>query len=255
MRCKSLSPPRRALIAAGLVWLAAAPAALAADVQAAVAANFTEPARDIAAAFKARTGNEVTLSFGSSGQFYAQISQGAPFEVFLSADAERPARAESDGLAVQGSRFTYAVGRLALYSRDPGLVDGRGKVLAQGRFDKLAVADPATAPYGAAAVQTLQALGLYPKLKSRLVRGANITQAFQFAQSGAAELGFVAMSQVAGRQGGSRWIVPERLHRPIAQQAVLLDPGRDDPAARAFLAFLKGPEAKRIIRRYGYGTP
>jgi molybdate transport system substrate-binding protein len=242
---------------AGLVaaLLAAAGTAQARQVQVAVAANFTEPAKQIAAAFKARTGDEASLSFGSSGQFYAQISQGAPFEVLLSADAERPEKAEAEGLAVKGSRFTYAVGRLVLDSRDPHLVDAKGRVLAEGTFHKLAIADPATAPYGAAAVQTLQRLGLYPKLKDRLVRGTSITQAYQFVQSGSAELGFVALSQVVGRPGGSTWVVPETLHQPIAQQAVLLDPGEDDPAARAFLAFLKGPEAKRIIQRYGYGTP
>lgn len=241
-----------ALLGVVLVVLGGASGAGAREVNAAVAANFTEPAKEIAAAFQARTGDEVKLSFGSSGQFYAQISQGAPFEVFLSADEERPAKAEAEGLAVKGSRFTYAVGQLVLYSRTAGLVDARGAVLKSGRFDKLAIADPAAAPYGAAAMETLARLGLLPAVRAKIVQGASITQAFQFVQTGAAELGFVALSQVIGEPGGSRWIVPERLHRPILQQAVLLKTGEDDAAARAFLKFLQGPQARRIIARYGY---
>jgi molybdate transport system substrate-binding protein len=226
--------------------------AQAADVQVAVAANFAGPAREIAAGFQRSTGHKAVLSVGSSGQFFAQIAHGAPYEVFLSADAERPRRAEAEGFAVPGTRFAYAVGRLVLYSRDPGLVDGRGAVLRAGRFDKLAIADPAAAPYGAAAVQALTRLKLYDALKSKLVRGASIGQAFGFVQSGAADLGFVALSQVIGEKGGSRWLVPDALHAPIEQDAVLLKPGAEDPAARAFLAYLKGPEARAVIRRYGY---
>jgi len=217
-----------------------------------VAANFTEPAKEIAAAFKARTGHTATLSFGSSGQFYAQMSKGAPFEVFLSADAERPAKAEQDGLAVSGTRFTYALGRLVLYSRTPGLVDATGAVLKSGGFAKLAIADPTAAPYGTAAVQTLTRLGLYDALKPKIVMGASIAQAYQFVDSGAAELGFVALSQVIDIKGGSRWQVPAADHAPIDQQAVLLKTGQDNPAAKAFLAFLKGPQAVAIIRKYGY---
>lgn len=226
--------------------------AQAADVQVAVAANFAEPAREIAAGFQRSTGHKAVLSVGSSGQFFAQIAHGAPYEVFLSADAERPRRAEAEGFAVPGTRFAYAVGRLVLYSRDPGLVDGRGAVLRAERFDKLAIADPAAAPYGAAAVQALTRLKLYDALKPKLVRGASIGQAFGFVQSGAADLGFVALSQVIGEKGGSRWLVPDALHAPIEQDAVLLKPGAEDPAARAFLAYLKGPEARAVIRRYGY---
>jgi molybdate transport system substrate-binding protein len=224
----------------------------AAEVQVAVAANFTEPAKEIARRFKARTGHAATLSFGASGQFYAQIANGAPFQVLLSADAERPRRAEAEGLAVAGSRFTYATGRLVLYSRSPRLVDPRGAVLARGRFDKLALADPKAAPYGVAALETLRSLGLHERLSPRIVQGASITQAYQFVQTGAAELGFVALSQVANAPGGSRWIVPENLHAPIDQQAVLLKTGAGNPAAIAFLQFLKSPEARAIIRRYGY---
>ena len=228
--------------------------ACAAQVQVAVAANFARPAQEIAAAFEARTHDHLALSFGSSGQFYTQIAHGAPFEVFLSADSERPAQAEKEGLAVPRTRFTYAIGRLVLFSRTAGLVDGGGAVLRSARFQKLALPDPALAPYGAAAVQTMTSLGVYDRLKPKLVTGTSINQAFQFVQSGAAELGFVAQSQVLGEAGGSRWLVPQADHAPIEQQAVLLKTGEADRAARAFLAFLKGPEARRIIRRFGYGT-
>jgi molybdate transport system substrate-binding protein len=238
-----------------LALLLAPVAARAGQAQVAVAANFAEPAREIAARFKARTGHDAVLTFGSSGQFYAQIANGAPFEVFLSADAERPRRAEAEGLAVAGSRFTYARGRLVLWSPDPRLVDGRGQVLASGRFARLSIADPKLAPYGAAAVETLRKAGVYERMKGKLVLGTSVTQAFQFVKSGAAELGFVALSQVASERGGSRWVVPAADHAPIEQQAVLLKRGAGDPAARAFLAFLKGPEARAIVRRYGYEAP
>lgn len=245
---------RRSIVTglAALVLMAAAAPALAAQTRVAVAANFTEPAREIARRFKARTGHEAALSFGSSGQIFTQIANGAPFEVFLSADAERPRKAEADGLAVAGTRFTYAAGRLVLWSRTPGLVDGRGAVLRSGKFEKLAIADPKAAPYGRAAVETLRRLGLYDALSPRLVTGTSITQAYQFTDTGAAEVGFVALSQVIGHRQGSRWIVPAASHTPIEQQAVLLKTGAANPAARAFLTFLKGAEAKAIIRRYGY---
>lgn len=242
------------LLIAALPLLCAAPA-LAADLQVAVAANFTEPAKAIAAAFTARTGAHLALSFGSSGQFYTQIAQGAPFEVLLSADADRPVRIEREGLGVAGTRFTYAVGQLVLWSRTPGLVDGQGAVLAKGDFHALAIADPALAPYGAAAMQTLNKLGLLGRVEARIVKGSSITQAYQFTQTGAAELGFVALSQVINEPGGSRWIVPATDYAPIEQQAILLKPGADDPAAKAFLAFLKGPEGLAVIRRYGYQAP
>lgn len=246
---------RRPLVAAVLVavgLLAAPAAAAAAQVKVAVAANFTEPAREIAGRFAARTGHQAVLSSGSSGQFFAQVSQGAPFEVFLSADVERPQRAEASGLAVPGTRFTYATGRLVLWSRTPGLVDGRGAVLSRGGFQKLAIADPKTAPYGLAAVETLRSLGLEDRLRSRLVTGASITQTYQFVDTGAAEVGFVALSQVINHKHGSRWLAPASRHTPIDQQAVLLKTGAANPAARAFMDFLKTPEAKAIIRRYGY---
>jgi molybdate transport system substrate-binding protein len=238
------------VLGAGL--LMGAGAAPAAETQVAVAANFTEPAKAIASAFKAKTGHTAVLSFGSSGQFYAQMARGAPFEVFLSADPERPKKAEQDGLGVAGSRFTYATGRLVLYSKTPGLVDSRGAVLRSGRFDKLAIADPIAAPYGAAAVEAINKLGLYSTLKPKLVLGTSITQAYQFVDTGAAELGFVAYSQVINVHGGSRWLVPAADHASIDQQAILLRTGQDNPAANAFIGFLKTPAAKAIIRRYGY---
>jgi molybdate transport system substrate-binding protein len=235
-----------------LCLLLVAPPALAAETRVAVAANFTEPAKEIAARFKARTGHEASLSFGSSGQFYTQIANGAPYEVFLSADRERPEKAEAGGLAVVGSRFTYAVGRLVLYSKTPGLVDARGAVLASGRFEKIAIADPRTAPYGVAAVETMKKRRMYGVLQPKIVQGASIGQAYQFVETGAAEVGFVALSQVAGRKDGSRWVVPASEHTPIDQQALLLKTGANSAAARAFMSFLKGAEAKAIIRKYGY---
>lgn len=243
------------LFVATLAGLAAATVALAGETKVAVAANFAEPAKVIAARFKVRTGHEATLSFGSSGQFYAQIANGAPFEVFLSADRARPEKAEADGLAVEGSRFTYAVGRLVLFSRTPGRVDARGEVLTSGRFQKIAIADPQTAPYGAAAMEAMKTLGVLDTLRPRLVRGNSIAQAYQFVDTGAAELGFVALSQVAAVKGGSRWIVPAATHGPIDQQAVLLKAGAANPAARAFMSFLRGPEARAIVRQYGYEVP
>ncbi|HEX2800599.1 MAG TPA: molybdate ABC transporter substrate-binding protein [Phenylobacterium sp.] len=230
-------------------------AALAAETQVAVAANFTEPARRIATAFKAATGHTAILSFGSSGQFYAQMARGAPYEVLLSADADRPKKAEQEGLGVAGTRFTYAIGRIVLYSKTPGLAVDGGKVLRSGRFQKLSIADPIAAPYGVAAIATLRKLGVYGPVKPKIVMGSSITQAFQFVDTGAAELGFVALSQVIDTPGGSRWLAPAADHPPIDQQAILLKPGQNNPAARAFLAFLKSPPAIAIIKKYGYETP
>lgn len=226
--------------------------AFSAETQVAVAANFAEPAKAIAEAFHQKTGDTAVLSIGASGVFYAQIAHGAPFDVFLSADAERPVKAEQAHLAVPGTRFTYAIGQLVLYSTKPGLVDAKGAVLRSGRFNKLAIADPAVAPYGVAAGETLNRLGLYAALAPKLVKGSSLTQAYQFVATGAAELGFVALSQVMNQPGGSRWLVPARLHAPIDQQAVLLNPGAQSHAARAFMDFLKSAQARSIIKRYGY---
>lgn len=228
--------------------------AIAADTQVAVAANFTQPAREIATAFAKATGHNAILSFGSSGAFYTQMAHGAPFEVFLSADADRPKTAEQAGLGVPGSRFTYAIGRLVLYSTKAGLIDERGAVLKGEGFEKIAIADPLAAPYGIAAMQVMKRRGVYPALAPKIVTGSSITQAYQFVATGAAELGFVALSQVVNEPGGSRWIVPAKLHAPIDQQAVLLRIGAKNPAALAFVKFLKTPTAIAIIKRYGYET-
>ena len=235
---------------AALGLLVAAPLS-AAETHVAVAANFTGPAKDIATAFRKATGHNAILAFGASGVFYTQISQGAPFDLLLSADTDRPAKAERSGLAVRGTRFTYAIGRLVLWSAIPGFVDGQGQVLRRGQFDRIALADAATAPYGQAAIETMRSLGLEAALKPKIVTGSSIAQAYQFASTGAAQLGFVAQSQVMGR-AGSRWIVPARLHKPIEQQAVLLKRGAKNRAATAFLEFLKSHAATAIIRRYGY---
>ncbi|WP_420963110.1 molybdate ABC transporter substrate-binding protein [Brucella sp. IR073] len=219
----------------------------------AVAANFTDAAKDIAAAFKAKTGHEAVLSFGSSGQFYTQITQDAPFQIFLSADAERPEKLVNDGFGVAGSRFTYAIGRLVLWSNDPSLVKGE-ETLKNGGFSKIAIANPAAAPYGTAAVETLKALGVYDALQPKIVQGNNISQTFQFVDTGNAELGFVALSQLTGNDSGSRWLVPQELYTPIRQDAVLLKKGEGNKAAAAFMDFLKGPEARAIIEKYGYAV-
>lgn len=244
---------RRSMIA-GIAGLMLAGAAHAADTQVAVAANFTEPAKEIAVAFAKATGHNAVLNFGSSGAFYTQMAHGAPFEVFLSADADRPKKAEQDGLAVPGSRFTYAIGRLVLYSTTPGLVDEGGGVLKRGGFARISIADPTAAPYGTAAVQTMRKLGVYPTLAPKIVKGTSITQAYQFVATGAAELGFVALSQVITQPGGSRWLVPASLHSPIDQQAVLLWTGAKNPAAQAFMKYLRTPAAIAIVKRYGYAT-
>ncbi|MFZ5707873.1 MAG: molybdate ABC transporter substrate-binding protein [Pseudomonadota bacterium] len=237
-----------------LLFTCAASSAFAAETSVAVAANFTEPAKEIAAAFAKATGHKAQLVFGPSGAFYTQISRGAPFELFLSADAERPVKIEQEGLGVPATRFTYAVGRLALFSTTPRLVDKAGAVLRTGRFEKIAIADPVSAPYGLAALETMRALGVEARLKPRIVTGTSIAQAYQFTSTGAAELGFVALSQIIDVKGGSRWIVPASLHKPIEQQAILLKTGAANPAARAFLKFLKSDAALRIIRRYGYAA-
>jgi molybdate transport system substrate-binding protein len=236
----------------GMAMTAATGAAKAGQTTVAVAANFTEPAKEIAAAFETATGHRAVLSFGSTGQLYAQISQAAPFDVFLAADDVRPARTVDEGFGVAGTVFTYSIGKLALWSADPALVTGT-ETLKAGGFDRIAIANPQTAPYGAAAVEAMKALGVFEALEGKIVQGTNIAQAFQFVQTGNAELGFVALSQVIAGKDGSRWEVPKDLYTPIAQDAVLLKRGEDNEAARAFIDFLKGPEAVAIIGGYGYG--
>lgn len=225
------------------------------EVSVAVAANFTAPMQKIAAAFEQATGHKAVLSFGSTGRFYAQVKNGAPFQVLLSADDETPLRLEKEGLAVAGTRFTYATGRLVLWSPAPGAVDDKGEVLRRPGTGRVAVADPRVAPYGAAAMETLNKMGLAQSLAPRLVQGESIAQAHQFVASGNAAMGFMALAQVMvdGRIGkGSAWLVPASLHTPIRQDAILLATGRDNPAAAALLAFMKRDAARAIIRAHGY---
>lgn len=227
----------------------------AGEVQVAVAANFAGPMEKLAAQFQKDTGHKAVVASGATGKFYAQIRNGAPFEVLLSADDETPARLEAEGHAVARSRFTYAVGRLVLWSAKANYVDATGAVLKTGDFTHLAIANPKTAPYGAAAVAVIDKLGLTARLQPRLVQGENIAQAFQFASTGNAELGFVAQAQV-WRDGkftaGSGWIVPATMHAPIRQDAALLTRGAKNPAAQALLDYLRTDKAKALIRAYGY---
>ncbi|MES2415050.1 MAG: molybdate ABC transporter substrate-binding protein [Pseudomonadota bacterium] len=248
-------PPSVLKCLPALLALFASAFSFADEVQVAVAANFTAPMKLIAADFEKDTGHKATLSFGATGRFYAQITNGAPFEVFLAADDETPAKLEKEGGAVNGSRFTYATGKLVLWSAQPGVVDAQGEVLKKNSFTKIAIAAPKLAPYGAAAVETMTKLGLMATLEPKLVTGESIGQAFSFVSSGNAELGFVALSQVyeGGRiKSGSAWIVPSNLHSPIRQDAVLLAKGKDNKAAVALIAFLKTEKAKTVIRSFGY---
>lgn len=238
-----------------LVLASFAAAAQADEVQVAVAANFSAPMQKIAAEFEKDTGHQARLAFGATGKFYSQIGNGAPFEVLLAADEATPEKLEQEGLAMAGTRFTYATGRLVLWSAQEGVVDAQGQVLKKGGFAHLAIANPKTAPYGAAAVEVLKKLNLLDRLQSKLVQGESIAQAWQFVGSGAAQVGFVALSQVArdGKfTGGSGWIVPEDLHAPIRQDAVILAKGAANPAARALMAYLRSERARAIIRSFGY---
>ncbi|MDD1609291.1 MAG: molybdate ABC transporter substrate-binding protein [Methylococcaceae bacterium] len=224
----------------------------------AVAANFTKPMTEIAELFEKKTGYSANLSFGASGKFVAQIENAAPFEVFLAADDKTTAKVAQDGFAVADSSFTYAIGKLVLWSATANLVDDKGEILSKGGFKHLALADPKLAPYGAAAVEVLKNKTLFDKLQPLFVQGENITQTYQFISTGNAELGFVALSQVINPDkskivNGSAWQVPENLYTPIKQNAVLLKKGEGNPAAPALIQFLKSPEAKAIISKYGYG--
>lgn len=228
-------------------------AARAGEAKVAVAANFTEPSKELAQSFEKATGHKLVLSFGATGQFYAQITQGAPFEVLLAADKATPARAVAEGHAVSGTAFTYAIGKLVLYSKTSGQTLGE-QVLRDARFAKIAIANPATAPYGAAGIEVLKALGVLDAVQQKIVQGTNIAQTFQFIETGNAEVGFVALSQVAFAHGGSRWLVPPNLYSPIAQDAVLLKQGAGNDTAKAFLAFLRSPDAIKIIEKFGYAV-
>ncbi|MDR1922636.1 MAG: molybdate ABC transporter substrate-binding protein [Candidatus Adiutrix sp.] len=226
------------------------------EFQVAVAANFTAPAQDIAAEFEKESGHKALLSFGATGAFYAQIQNGAPFAMLLAADADTPAKLEAEDAVKPGSRFTYAKGALALWSAEEGFVDDQGEVLKSDKFKFLAVADPKLAPYGAAAYELLEKWGLTKTLEGRIVTGNNIGQAFQFAESGQAELGLIAWSQVC-RDGklsrGSAWLVPADLYSPIFQDLVILKAGEKSEAAQAFADYIKNsPKAREIILSYGY---
>ncbi len=248
--------PYRAYPLLALLLLAAATPGHAGEVRAAVAGNFKAAIEALEPRFEAATGHELRVSTGSTGSLYAQIRNGAPFDAFLAADRRRPRKLAERGLAVPESRFTYARGRLVLWSADPDRVDGPEAL--QGEFRRLAIANPRNAPYGLAAQQALQSLGQWQALQGRIIQGQNINQAHQFVASGNAELGFVALSQLSGpdrSERGSRWLVPQRHHEPIRQQAVLLERAADHAPAQALLRFLRGDEAAELLRRFGYTLP
>lgn len=243
------------IIAGWLSVLMLAAPTQAAEVMAAVAANFTAPMKMLAKSFEQDTGHKLVLSFGSTGSFYAQIKNGAPFDVLLAADSDTPLRLEKDGLGVAGSRFTYATGRLVLWSPKAGVVDDQGSVLRNGKFQRLAIANPKLAPYGAAAMQVLANLGLEATVQPKLVQGENIAQAYQFTASENAQIGFVALSQVF-MQGhisqGSAWVVPAHLHAPLQQDAIVLRKGQDNPGAQALMVYLQSEKARRTLQTFGY---
>lgn len=243
------------LVCVVAVLCSANPAA-AAKIRVGVAANFAGTLKLLAKGFERHSEHRVVISSGSTGKLYAQIKNGAPFDIFFAADVERPRRLEQEGEGVPGTRFTYAIGRIVLWSRRPDQVDAAGKILATDGFNKLAIANPATAPYGLAARQTLEQLGLWKALQARLVRGENIAQTFQFVASGNADLGFVALTQLRTKSGlgGSSWAVPTDLYEPIAQQAILLRRAREPAAANELLAYLRKAEAREILTQVGYGT-
>lgn len=237
-----------------LLLIVASPV-VAGETRIAVASNFAEAIKTIAQGFEAETGHKVVPVFGSTGKHYAQIRHGAPFKAFFAADVRSPRLLEEEGIGVSGTRFTYALGRVVLWSPMAGYVDPEGRVLSKGEFRHLAIANPKLAPYGRAAREVLQSLDLWRGLRSHMVRGENVGQTFQFVKSGNAELGFIAYSQIkgAGRAAeGSYWEIPAGLYRPIEQQAVLL---KEDTVARAFLDYVKGDAAREIIQGYGYGLP
>ena len=238
-----------------ILFLCISVSALADEVHIAVASNFTGPMQVISVLFERDTGHKTRLASGATGKFYAQITNGAPFEVMLSADRETPLRLIKEGHAVTGSNFTYALGKLVLWSADPKLIDAEGEVLKKGGIKHIALANPKTAPYGAAALQVMNKLGVADRLKPLFVQGENISQTQQFIVSGAAELGFIAYSQVIknGQIGsGSGWVVPANLYEPIRQDAVLLGKGKNKPAAVALLNYLQGEKAQAVIKSFGY---
>ncbi|BBL23366.1 MULTISPECIES: molybdate ABC transporter substrate-binding protein [Comamonas] len=249
----SQSFPLRHLTLACAVLLAGA--AHADEVSVAVAANFTAPMQKIAAQFEKDTGHKAVLSFGATGKFYAQISNGAPFGILLAADDTTPEKIAKEGKGVDASRFTYAIGQLVLWSKQAGYVDDKGAVLQRNDWQHIAIANPKLAPYGLAAMETLGKLGLTAQVQPKTVLGENIGQTYQFAASGNAQLGFVALSQVMedGKiREGSAWIVPASMHEPIHQDAIVLNSAKDNAAAKALMDYLKGDKARAIIKSYGY---
>lgn len=238
-----------------LLLVAATYGVSAAEIKVAVAANFAAPFKDIASIFETETGHKVSITPGATGKFYAQISNGAPFDVFFSADDETTIKLEKEGRAIEGTRFTYANGTLALWSPKEGAVDSSGDVLKTGKFKYLAIANSRVAPYGIAAVQTMQKMGLLSILEPKIVQGESIAQTFQFISTGNAELGFVALSQIYQNgklKSGSAWIVPDSFHDELRQDAVLLVPGKNSEPAKALLNFMKSEKAKKVILSYGY---
>ena len=252
-----MKPLSLKFISVALTFLVAAigVSAHAGQAQVAVAANFAEPIKAVAAVLEKTTGHKVVVTLGSTGKLYAQIKNGAPFDVLLAANTEAPLQLEKDGLTKAGSRFTYATGKLVLWSADAARVDAKGEVLKSGSFRKIAYASPKVAPYGEAAVQVMEKMGLAAALAPRLVQGESIGQAFSYIYTGNAELGFVALSQVleGGKlKSGSMWLVPQAMYAPIRQDAVVLSRGAANPAAQALVALMRSPNIKDLIRSYGY---
>lgn len=242
------------LAVAALSWVPAI-SSHAEEATIAVAANFTSAAQKLGAVFEEKTGHHVVFSFGATGQLYTQIAHGAPFDAFLAADQSRPELAVTEGHGVSGTRFTYAIGVLVLWSADPALIDGTPAVLSDPTLRHVAIANPATAPYGAAAVETMKGLGVFEDLEPRLVEGKNVSQTYQFVATGNAPVGFVAASQILDNDTGSSWAVPDDMYAPLRQDAVLLAHGRENEAAKAFLEFLKSAEAVKMIEGLGYRPP
>jgi molybdate transport system substrate-binding protein len=252
-----MTSARQLIITAGILAACGVGNAAAEEAQIAVAANFTAPMKAIIDLFEADTEHTVKASYGSTGKLYAQIKNGAPFEALLAADQRRPILLEEEGAAVDGSRFTYAIGSLVLWSADADQVQDGPALLDSGDFNKLSIANPKLAPYGEASIETLEALDLKAVIEPKLVMGENIAQTYQFVDTGNADIGFVALSQVM--EGGeitrgSGWIVPADLHEPIRQDAVILERGAGDPAVTALFEYLKGDKAQRVIRSFGYIT-
>lgn len=240
-----------------LLFVAYATSLRAEQALVAVAANFSAPMQQIALAFQKDTGHQLRLSFGATGGIYAQIKNGGPFDVFLSADQLTPQKIEAEGLGVPQTRFTYATGQLVLWSKQDGLVDDKGQVLRSKNIQRIALANPKLAPYGAAALEAMTQLGLLDELKPKLVQGDNIAQTYQFVSTQNAQLGFVALSQVFADgkiTSGSGWVLPSSLYKPILQDAILLKNGKDNSAAKALMLYMKGDKAKEMIKRFGYLT-